>query len=385
MSLMKFLSLALVLFFFLICWCADAAPSNQCLVFFGTYTGPKSKGIYSARMDLATGALSSLNVAAETPNPTFLNLDQTHHRIYAADEVSHFEGKPGGGVCGFSIDPESGKLTLLNQLSSGGGGPCHLLLDKEGRNILVANYGGGSVEVLPVMPDGTLGEATALVQHEGKSVNHSRQEKPHAHCMALDAANHFAFACDLGIDKVMIYRFDSAHGTLTPNEPAFFATKPGAGPRHLAFHPNGRFAYLINELDSTMTALAYDASRGAFSELQTLPMLPDDFKGDNLGAEVVVDAQGKYLYGSNRGHDSIAVFRIDRAKGTLKLVQRQSTMGKTPRHFAIDPTGKFLVVANQDSGNVVVFAINPRDGQLKPTGHSLEVPSPVCVKFFEVR
>jgi 6-phosphogluconolactonase len=288
-------------------------------------------------------------------------------------------------VSAFSIDAETGKLTLLNQRSSGGDGPCHLVLDKDQKNVLVANYGGGSVGVLPVLPDGTLGETNAFIQHAGKSVNPSRQEKPHAHCVALDPANRFAFVCDLGIDKVMIYHFDSARGTLTPNDPPFFQAKPGAGSRHLAFHPNGRFAYLVNELDSSMTALAYDASRGELRELQTLPMLPDDFKGDNLAAEVVVHPSGKFLYSSNRGHDSIVHFDIDRKKGTLKFVERQPTAGKTPRHFAIDPTGKFLMVANQDSGNVVVFAINPRDGRLTKTGQTLEVPSPVCVKFFEGR
>ncbi|HZV36693.1 MAG TPA: lactonase family protein [Verrucomicrobiae bacterium] len=384
MRSIRFFAIASALFCCLVC-CAVADTASQCLVYFGTYTGAKSKGIYVARMDLATGALSSLDIAAETPNPTFLEVDARHHRLYAANEIGKFEGKNAGSVSAFSIEPDTGKLTLLNVRTSGGGGPCHVVLDKQDKNVLVANYGGGSVEVLPVLPDGTLGEATAFVQHEGKSVNPSRQEKPHAHCVTLDPANRFAFVCDLGIDKIMSYRFDPAHGTLTPNEPAFFQDEPGAGPRHLTFAPNGHFAYLINELGSTMTALAYDAANGSFRELQTLPMLPDDFKGFNLSAEVVVDASGKHVYGSNRGHDSIAVFDVNRSKGTLKLAQRQSVQGKTPRHFAIDPTGKFMVVANQDSSNVVVFAINPRNGKITPTGQTLEVPSPVCVKFFEAR
>lgn len=385
MSLIKIVAAVSALTSLVCCAFAGAVASNECLVYFGTYTGPKSKGIYAARMDLSTGRLTPIGLVGETPNPTFLDLDLQNHRLYSANEISHFEGKSAGAVTAFSINPETGMLTQLNQRSSGGDGPCHLVLDKEARNILVANYGGGSVAVLPVQPDGTLNDASAFIQHTGKSINAARQEKPHAHCVTLDAANHFAFVCDLGIDKVMIYRFDPVNGKLTPNDPACFTTKPGAGPRHLAFHPNGKFAYLVNELDSTMTALAYDAKRGELRELQTEPMLPSDFKAHNLGAEVVVDASGKFVYGSNRGHNSIAVFMINRKNGTLKLVDRQPTLGKTPRHFAIDPTGKFMLVANQDSNNVVVFAVDRKTGRLNPTGEQLEIAAPVCVKFFPVK
>jgi 6-phosphogluconolactonase len=361
------------------------ADTGKCLVFIGTYTGPKSKGIYAARMDESTGTLTPIGLVGESPNPTFIALDAAHQRLYAANEIEHFEGKPAGAVTGFSIEAATGKLTQLNQESSAGGGPCHLVLDETGKNILVANYGGGSVAVLPVGADGRLAQASAFIQHSGKSVNPERQEKPHAHCMALDAANRFAFVCDLGIDKVMIYRFDPAQGALTSNDPASFSAQPGAGPRHMAFHPNGRFAYVINELQSSITALAYDAKGGALRELETVPLLPEDFKAPNISAEIAVHPSGKFLYGSNRGHNSITVFQIDARSRKLKFVERQSTQGKTPRHFGIDPSGNFLLCANQDSNNVVVFKIDPKTGALIPTGQTLEFPSPVCVVFLPVK
>lgn len=357
------------------------ARGGQCLVYVGTYTGPKSKGIYVCRMDVATGKLTPLEAAAETPSPSFLAIDPKHRFLYAANEVDHFDGKPAGAVTAFSIDAQTGKLTQLNQRSSMGSGPCHLIVDQKGRNVLVANYGSGSVAALPIQPDGRLGESTAFIQHAGKSVNPGRQDGPHAHCLALDAADRFALACDLGLDKVLVYRFDSKHGTLIANDPTSTPLKPGAGPRHIAFAPNGRHAYVINELDSTVTAFAYDTKRGALNELQTISTLPEGFKGGNYPAEIAVHPSGKFLYGSNRGHDSIAVFAIDPKKGTLTAVQHQSTLGKIPRNFAIDPGGKFLLAANQNSDNIVVFSIDANTGRLTPTGQELPVPSPVCIVF----
>lgn len=353
------------------------------LLYVGTYTDAKmkSKGIYTVHMDSKTGALSSLEVAAETPNPTFLDFDLQRHCLYAANEVGHFEGEAAGFVTAFAIEPGTGKLRELNKRSSGGDGPCHILLDEKGKNALTANYGGGSVEVLPVMESGELGVRTAFIHHTGSSVNASRQEKAHAHSVTLDAANKFAFVCDLGMDKIVIYRFDPAQGTLKVNEPAAFSAKPGNGPRHMAFHPNGRFAYVINELSSSVTAMSYDAAHGALEELQEISTLPGDFKGENTDAEIAMHPSGKFLYGSCRGHDSIAVFAVDPENGKLTSVEHQSTQGKTPRYFGIDPTGRFIVAANQDSNNLVVFAIDQSTGKLKATGSTLGVPAPVCIKF----
>jgi len=363
---------------------ALARAPRQYLVYVGTYTGAKSKGIYAYRFDSATGALSPLGLAAETPQPSFLAIAPNRRFLYAANEIGDFGGKKSGAVSAFAINPATGQLTLLNQAASGGPGPCHLVVDRAGKNVLVANYAGGSIEVLPIQPDGRLGAATAFVQHQGASVNPQRQAGPHAHSINLDAANRFAFVADLGLDKVLVYRFDAAQGTLAPNEPPAAALKPGAGPRHFAFHPSGRFAYVINELQSTVTAFSYDASRGALSELQTISTLPEGFAGNNSTAEVQVHPSGKFLYGSNRGHDSIAVFAIDPGKGTLALVEHQATRGKTPRNFGLDPTGAWLLAANQGSDTIVVFGIDRATGRLRPTGQVVEVGAPVCIKFVRV-
>jgi 6-phosphogluconolactonase len=284
------------------------------------------------------------------------------------------------------VDPRSGALTLLNQQSSVGDGPCYLIVDKAGKNVLVANYGGGSVSVLPVGADGKLGEATAAIQHHGSSVNPQRQKEPHAHSINLDAANRFAFVADLGMDKVLIYKFDTTKGTLVANDPLSASVNPGAGPRHFAFHPGGRYAYVINEIQCTVTAFLYDASRGALTELQTISTLPDgeQVKPAYSTAEVQVHPSGKFLYGSNRGHDSIAVFAIDQKTGKLTRVENEPTQGKTPRNFGIDPTGAYLLAANQNSDSIVVFRIDPSTGALTPTGQSVAAPSPVCVKFVAI-
>ena len=367
---------------------ADPLPSSDTspfLVYVGTYTGPKRKGIYVYRMDPATGTMTSLGVAAEIKSPSFLAIHPNRRFLYAVNEIDEFAGKKSGAVSAFAIHPETGKLTFLNQQPSGGGGPCHLVVDKAGTHVLLANYDGGSVEVLPVQEDGRLGEPSAFIQHNGSSVDPQRQEGPHAHSINLDAANRFAVAADLGLDKLLVYRFDTDKGTLVPNNPPSASVKPGAGPRHLAFHPQGHTAYVINEMQSTVTVFAYDAERGALKELQTISTLPRGFKGETSTAEVQVHPSGKFLYGSNRGHDSIAVFSIDAHKGTLTTIEHQSTQGKTPRNFAIDPSGAYLLAENQDSDTIVVFRINPETGRLKPTGQVIQVPSPVCVKFVAAR
>jgi 6-phosphogluconolactonase len=379
---------------------ADETPpppaAGACLVYAGTYTGARSKGIYAWRMDLATDSVSSLGLVAETPNPTFLQIAPNHRFLYAVNEVDSFDGKAAGSVSAFSLDAASGKLTFLNQQTSGGRGPCHLTLDREGRNVLVANYNGGSIECLPIQSDGRLGPPTSFIQHSGKSINQQRQEGPHAHCMTLDAADHFVFVCDLGLDKIMSYRFDISKGTLVANDPAFTATKAGAGPRHLVFYPDGRqslnilpfekyrSAYLINELNSTIVHYYYNTYTGALTERQTVALLPQGFTGTSTAAEIAVHPSGKFVYGSNRGDDSIAVFSTDAATGNLAFVQRVSTEGKTPRNFTIDPSGKLLFAANQNSDNIVVFNIDAASGKLAPSGQVLEAPSPVCIQFVPV-
>jgi 6-phosphogluconolactonase len=356
-------------------------------VFFGTYTGGTSKGIYGCTLDRTTGALSAPVLVGETPSPSFLALHPKHRFLYAVNEVDRFDGKPGGSVSAFAVEADTGMLRLLNQKSTQGAGPCHLSVDQDGRSVLVANYGGGSVAVIGVEADGRLGTSTSFIQHRGSSVNPRRQEGPHAHGIYLDAANRFAFVPDLGLDQILIYRFDAdpasaGRRSLTPiDPPPFAALPPGAGPRHLAFHPNGQFAYVINELKSTVTAFSYDAARGRLSELQTVSTLPVDFKGESTTAEIAVHPGGRFLYGSNRGHDSLAVFAIDAATGKLSFVEHQPTLGKTPRSFAIDPGGAFLLAANQDSDDVVVFRLDAGNGKLSPAGRSIQVGTPVCVLF----
>jgi 6-phosphogluconolactonase len=364
---------------------AAAGAAEEMLVYAGTYTGGKSEGIYIFRLDQKSGAMEPRGVAKGVSNPSFLALAPSGRFIYAACEVAEFAGEKSGAIAAFAIDEKTGALALINQQPSGGGGPCHLVVDRAGRNVLVANYGGGSVSVLRIEEDGRLGRASAFVQHEGSSVNPQRQARPHAHSINLDAANRFAFAADLGLDKVLIYRFAAERGTLEAAEQPFAALAPGSGPRHFAFHPAGRHAYVINEMASTVTAFTYDAPRGALAELQTLSTLPEGFSGRNSTAEVQVAPSGKFLYGSNRGHDSIAVFAIDLEKGTLAPVEHKPTGGKTPRNFGIDPTGTFLLAANQGSDSIVVFRIDGATGRLEATGEAASVPTPVCVKFLERR
>jgi 6-phosphogluconolactonase len=355
------------------------------LVYVGTYTGAKSKGIYAYRMDPAAGSLTSIGLVAETANPTFLALHPNQRFLYAANEISKLNGQPVGGVSAYSIDPQSGKLTFINQQSSGGSGPCHLIVDNTGKCVLVANYGGGSVSVLPILDNGRLGASTAFVQHQGSSINQQRQAGPHAHGIYVDSANRYAFVADLGLDKVLIYRFDASKGTLAASDPPSASVKPGAGPRHFAFHPSGRFAYVINELDSTVTAFAYEAKNGILKTIQSITTLPADFSGRNYPAEIEVHPSGRFLYGSNRGHDSIAVFAIDNKTGMLNPVEYQPTQGKNPRNFGIDPAGHYLLAANQGSDSIVVFRIDSQTGKLTPSGQTVELAAPVCVKFVPVK
>ncbi|MFN2444373.1 MAG: lactonase family protein [Vicinamibacterales bacterium] len=360
-----------------------ASAKGDVLVYFGTYTGEKSKGIYVSRLDAGSGALSTPQLVAETPNPSYLAVHPTNDFLYAVNEVRSFDDQDTGSVSAFAIDRSSGKLTPLNQQASAGGGPAYLVVDKSGRHVLVANYGGGSVAALPIASDGTLKPASAFVQHTGSSVVPKRQSAPHAHSINVDPGNRFAYAADLGLDKILIYRFDAEQGSLVPSEPPFAAVGPGAGPRHFAFHPSGRFAYVINEIDLTVTAFTSDPQRGRLTELQTVPTLPpgQPVEAGFSTADAQVHPTGKFLYGSNRGHDSIVVFAIDQQTGRLTYVENRSTEGSTPRGFGIDPSGRYLLAANQRSDSVVVFRIDQQNGRLTPAGHTIDVGSPVCVKF----
>jgi 6-phosphogluconolactonase len=359
---------------------AEEAP-RKLLVYVGTYTeGTKSKGIYRMELDLATGKLSEPVVAGKAVNPSFLAIHPSGKFLYAVDEIDRFGTKKGtGAVSAFALDGKTGDLALLNQEPSLGAHPCHLVTDRAGKHVLVANYTGGNATVLAIEEDGKLGKVTGHVQHEGKGVNPSRQEKPHAHSINLDSNNRFGFVADLGIDKVMIYRYEK--GQLRANDPPSVKVEPGAGPRHFAFHPSGKFAYVINELDSTVTALAYDSDRGALTPIQTISTLPAGYKGRTTTAEVVVHPSGKFLYGSNRGHDSIAMFTIDTKTGKLTATGHQGKGIKTPRNFAVEPAGKFCLVANQDGDSVLVFRVDASTGKLESTDSKVEVPKPVCLRF----
>lgn len=356
-------------------------PTMKSWVYFGTYTRGDSKGIYLGTFDPQSGKLEDIELAGETANPSYLALHPTKPLLYAVGELGSFAGKKVGAVSAFAVDPATGKLSLLNQQSSGGAGPCYVAVDRSGRNVLVANYSGGSVACLPIQADGKLAEATSFHQHEGSSVDPRRQQGPHAHSINLDPTNRFAIAADLGLDKLLIYRFDAERGTLEPNDPPFTAIAPGAGPRHFDFHPNGRYAYVVNEMGSTVTALRYDAERGALETMQPVPTLPRGFDGPNTTAHILVHPSGKFVYASNRGHDSIAVFAVEESTGKLRPAGHASTRGKVPRNFAIDPAGQYLLAANQDTDNVVVFRIDPETGELEATGQEVRVPVPVCVKF----
>lgn len=360
--------------------CGHVASAQTHRVYFGTYTGKDSRGIYMATFDAVTGKLGEATLAVETVNPSFLAVHPSRAFLYCVGEIADFKGQKTGGVSAFAIEPATGKLTLLNQQSSAGAGPCHIVIDKTGTTALVANYGGGSCAALPIQPDGTLVPATSVMQHRGSSVDKSRQEGPHAHSINLDAANRYAFCADLGLDKVLVYKFDPATSTLTPNDPSAGIVAPGSGPRHFAIHPSQKFAYANNEMTSGVTAFAFDAQKGTLTELQTLSTLPNPVPG-NSTAECVVHPSGKSLYVSNRGHDSLAMFAVDEATGRLTPLGFASTGGKTPRNFCIDPTGRWVLAANQSTGNVTVLAVDPQRGDLTATGQSVAVPAPVCVRF----
>src|SRR6266480_6911670 len=364
------------------------AANRKYLVFVGTYTTKtESKGIYAYEFDADTGRLTPKGVAAETPDPSWVAVHHGGKYLYAANEA----GKA-STVSAFAVDVKSGKLTLLNQMPSLGEDPCYLSFDKTGKYVLVANYSSGTIAVFPILADGRLGEHTALAKDQGPAgPNKERQEAPHAHWIEATTHNQFVYVADLGLDRVLIFKFDATSGSLTPAEPLTAkapplnplsaALNPGAGPRHAAFAPGGKFMYVLGELQSTVTVFAHDAE-GAYRIVQQISTLPKGFAGRNDAAEIAVHPNGKFLYASNRGHKSIAIFAIDARNGTLTFVTHVLTGGKEPRNFAIDPSGQYLLAENQLSNNIVVFKIDPATGGLTPTGQVVEVPSPVDLAFW---
>lgn len=350
-------------------------------MYVGTYTGKGSDGIYSYRFDSNTGDLKPIGLAAKVANPSFLAIAPNQKFLYAANELNDFQGQRSGAVTGYTIDPKTGALAEINQSPSKGGGSCFVSVDKTNSTVLVANYGSGSVASFKIDSAGKLSEPVSFIQHTGLSVNPERQKGPHAHSINISPDNRFAIVADLGLDEIKIYKLDAAAATLSPNTPPATKLTPGDGPRHFVFHPNGHFAYIINEMHSTVTALRWDAKAGTLTPIESFTTLPADFKGASTTAEVQVHPSGKWLYGSNRGHDSIAVFAIDQKTGKLKMLETVPTGGKTPRNFRLDPTGKWLLAANQDGNNINVLKIDTGTGRLTATGKGVQLVSPVCIKF----
>lgn len=361
-----------------------AAPASaQYLAYVGTYTAKtQSKGIYVYRFDPETGDVADKGIAAETPDPSFLAVHPNGKYLYAVNEGPITDGGKHGGVTAFALDAQSGKLTQLNQVSSLGTDPCFLSIDRSGKYLLAANYTSGSVAVFPIESDGSIGKSTAFVQDSGKTgPNKQRQEGPHAHFIETTKDNRYAIVVDLGLDEVLVYKFDASDGTLSPNDPPHVKIKAGSGPRHLVFSKDDKFAYVVSELASTVTVLKFDAKKGTFRHEQTLSTLPPGFSGRNDAAEIAIHPNGKFLYASNRGNDSIAVFSIDAAKGTLTPVGGMPTGGKEPRHFTFDPSGRFLFAEDQLSDVIDVFRVDPGTGALSANAETIKAPSPVCVVF----
>ncbi|MGI8423277.1 MAG: lactonase family protein [Chloroflexota bacterium] len=354
------------------------------IVYVGTTTGAgKAEGIGVFRMDESTGGLTHIQTVP-AQNPSFVALHPDGKSLYAVTRgsVGGADGaQPASFVEAFGIDPKEHTLTALNKQSSGGQSPAYVSVHPTGKCVFAANYGSGHVASLPVRQDGSIGEASSIILHEGRSVDARRQEGPHAHFIAPDPSGERVFACDLGCDRVFVYRVDAARATLTPNEVPYAQVSSAAGPRHLAFHPSGKYVFVINEMDSTLSSFAYDASRGAMEIRDTRTTLPEHFTGRSHTAQVVVHPNGKFVYGSNRGHDSIAIFGIDEERGKLRPMGDESTQGKTPRNFNIDPSGTLLLAANQDSNTIVPFRIDGATGKLESTGAVTETPAPVCIQF----
>jgi len=360
------------------------SASSQ-LIFLGTYT-PKdgaSRGIYAVRLDTTTGALGEPTLAAETPNPTFLAWGPGNRVLYALGEGPAPDGKTTAGVAAFAFDAAAGKISLLNSRGTGGGSTTHLAVDATGREVVTVSYGNGYVASFPIGADGRLGEVASFIPHQGPlGPNPLRQEKPHPHSATISPDNRFAFVADLGLDRVFSYRLDPAKGTLTPNDPAFITVTPGSGPRHTKFSKDGRFFYILGEIDGSVTVCAYDAATGAGKPIQHTTTLPAGFKvtDPDRAAEIRVHPNGQFVYASNRGHDSIAVFALN-PDGTLRLVEITPCGGKHPRNFSLSPDGQWLVCANMESNSLTTFRVDAATGRLTAVGQPVTVPQPVCVLF----
>jgi 6-phosphogluconolactonase len=384
MTNMRILKLAFLLLPFLLMQ-ACTQPKNEYLAYVGTYTGHGSDGIYAYRFNPDKGVLTPIGLVAKTDNPSFIAIDSAGRYLYAVNELDSFQNKPAGAVSVFEIDKKSGKLKLLQQVSSLGAAPAHLSIDKSGRYLLVANYNGGNAAVFPIGSDGQLGEQTAMIQDSGSSVNTNRQTAPHAHFIQVTNDNKFVLLADLGIDEVVINRFNDKTGSLNPADSGNAKLEPGSGPRHIAFGSTGKFVYVLNELTSTITVFAFDAETGRMQTKQTLSSLPEKFTGNNTSAEIAIDAKGKNLYASNRGDNSIGQFSINPNDGSLLPVDWISSGGKSPRHFEIDPTGQWIFAANQESGNIALFRINQDNGRLNLVSDTTKIVAPVCVRFLEMK
>lgn len=355
--------------------------SNEYPFYAGTYTDGKSKGIYYCNMIRKNGELTVKNSTGGILNPSFLTFDRDKKFLYSVSETNNYDGKPGGSVDSYRIDPESGELSYLNTRPSYGGAPCYISVDQTNHFVMVANYFGGNVTIYPIQEDGSLGKRSDFVQYHGKGINPRRQKQPHAHCILPSPDNRFVLSADLGTDKVRIFRFDDKNGKIKPARKPYVRVKSGSGPRHIRFHPNTKWVYVLSEMASTLTVFNYNTEKGELTEKQTVSMLPTDFIGENTAAELQITSDGKFLYASNRGDNSIVVFSINPEKGELSLIQHESSFGKIPRHFTLDPDEKHLVVANKNSNNIVVFDRDAQTGKIKPNGQSIEMPSPVCVQF----
>jgi 6-phosphogluconolactonase len=352
--------------------------------YIGTYSRGDSKGIYSFVLDTGAGTLTPEGLVAETENPSFLAIHPTGKYLYAVNEIDKYQGQASGSVTAFKINASSGKLERLNEVAAGGTTTCHVNISRNGKFAVIANYGSGSCAAFALGPDGKLGERTAFHQHAGTSSDPGRQKGPHAHSVNFDTQNKHVIVADLGLDQVKVYNFNAATGAMTPNEPAFTKVKAGSGPRHFSFHPSGKYAYVINEMACTVTAFNWNAAKGTLTEIDTITTLPGPVEKGFSTAEVVAHPNGKFVYGSNRGHNTIAVFQVDAATGKLKTVEHKSTQGAVPRNFSIDPTGQFLIAANQNTDTIVLFRINQTSGALEQVGAPVKAPVPVCVRYLKI-
>ena len=361
-------------------------PNNQTggkelMLYAGTYTGRNDDGIYLLKMSPESGKLTIEKTFGGIISPSFLTIN--HHKtfLYAVSEVDNYDENKSGAVYSYKVNKQNLSLEFINKQSSGGAHPCHISVDRNDKYVFVANYTGGNLAAFPINKNGGLIKASDVINHEGSGVNKKRQEKPHVHSANVSPSNDYLLVSDLGIDKIMIYKIDYKNGKLLQGKQPWVNLKPGSGPRHMAFGPNGKHMYSINELSSTITVFEYDEQECRLTEIQDISTLPENFNGENTCAEIVISKDGKFVYASNRGHDSIAVFSVNEQTGKLSLIQHQSTLGRTPRNFTIDPTGNFLLAANQNSASIVTFTRNKATGKLESTGNILEVPKPVCLLF----